>query len=204
MGKIFCLMGKSASGKDTIYHRLLNHPELNLLPVIPCTTRPARQGEKNGVDYYFYTDEEALALQEAGRVIEMRTYQTVHGPWRYFTADDGQIDPDRGDYLLIATPEAYENLAARFGKNRTEGLYIWVEDGVRLQRALSRERKQQEPKYAELCRRFLADEDDFSEERLKQAGVTVRFENDDPDQVTERILQYIKTEGNGFEPLQPE
>ena len=41
------------------------------------------------------------------------------------------------------------------------GIYIEVEDGVRLERALKREQQQASPKYAEMCRRFLADQDDF-------------------------------------------
>lgn len=52
MGKIFCLMGKSASGKDTIYSRLLKMPELTLKKVIPYTTRPMRQGEIDGDTYF--------------------------------------------------------------------------------------------------------------------------------------------------------
>ena len=59
------------------------------------------------------------------------------------------------------------------------GIYIFTDDGLRLSRALERERKQAEPKYAELCRRFLADEQDFSEENLQAAGIDIRIENQD-------------------------
>lgn len=40
-------------------------------------------------------------------------------------------------------------------------IYVEVEDGVRLKRALQRERLQQQPAYGEVCRRFLADEEAF-------------------------------------------
>ncbi len=53
MGKIFCLMGKSASGKDTIYRQLLLSEDLKLNKIVPYTTRPIREREKNGVQYYF-------------------------------------------------------------------------------------------------------------------------------------------------------
>ena len=66
-----------------------------------------------------------------------------------------------------------------FGEEKIVPVYIQVEDGERLLRAVAREQKEAEPKYAELCRRFLADEEDFSEERLQRAGVEVRFENID-------------------------
>ena len=57
-------------------------------------------------------------------------------------------------------------------------IYIEVDDGERLERAVKRERSQQEPKYAELCRRFLADEIDFKEENILAAGIERRYEND--------------------------
>ena len=115
MGKIFCLMGKSASGKDTIYSRLLQHEELNLKHVVPYTTRPIRSGETDGETYFFCTEEEALRMEQEGKIIELRAYHTVHGIWKYFTADDGQIRLDLADYLLIGTLETYEKIRAYYG-----------------------------------------------------------------------------------------
>lgn len=197
MGRIFCLMGKSASGKDTIYQHLLADASLRLTPVIPYTTRPIRTGEIDGETYHFCSDAEADRLADEGKVIEMRTYHTVHGDWRYFTADDGQLDPGRGDLLVIATLEAYKSLQQYCGRERVCGIYIWTDDGLRLQRALDRERAQDEPKYAELCRRFLADEQDFSEEKLGQCTGIRCFENRDLSEVLTRIADAVK-HGGGF------
>lgn len=58
MGKIFCLMGKSACGKDTLYKRIMADNSLSLQTLIPYTTRPPRLGEKNGVEYYFLSEQE--------------------------------------------------------------------------------------------------------------------------------------------------
>ena len=56
MGKIFYVMGKSASGKDTIYKELRERiPELKT--VVLYTTRPIRDGETEGVEYHFTTAE---------------------------------------------------------------------------------------------------------------------------------------------------
>ena len=194
MGKIFCLMGKSASGKDTIYSRLLQHEELNLKHVVPYTTRPIRSGETDGETYFFCTEEEALRMEQEGKIIELRAYHTVHGIWKYFTADDGQIRLDLADYLLIGTLETYEKIRAYYGNENVCPVYVWVDDGVRLERALVRERSQREPKYAEMCRRFLADEEDFSEENLKRLGISRRFENRDIEKILEEIILYIRTE----------
>ena len=67
-----------------------------------------------------------------------------------------------------------------------------MDDGVRLSRALERERREKEPRYAEMCRRFLADSEDFSEENLRQAGIGRRFENTDLESCLEEIRAYIR------------
>ena len=177
-GKIFFVMGKSASGKDTIYKKLLEYfPELKTVTLY--TTRPMREGETEGVEYHFIREEQLEAMKSEGRVIEMRTYQTMYGPWSYATVEDGQIDLAQGSYMMIGTLESYESIRIYFGENGAVPIYIEVEDGERLIRAVNREKQQKNPKYTELCRRFLADETDFSEEKLAQAGITAeeRYEN---------------------------
>lgn len=192
MGKIFCLMGKSACGKDSIYKLLLSDTSLPLKTLVPYTTRPIRDGETNGVEYYFLTEDEQLDLERQGKIIELRTYYTVHGIWKYFTVNDHQLDLANNHYLIIGTLESYLRLQEYFGADYLIPLYIELESGERLQRALNRERLQTEPKYAELCRRFLADEEDFSGEHLKQANISNIFVNDDLAQCVKQILSYIK------------
>lgn len=179
MPKLFCVMGKSASGKDTIFKKLVNDPELALRTVVPYTTRPVREGEQEGVEYHFIDEDGYRALKEAGKIIEERAYETMHGLWRYFTADDGQIDVHggNGDYIVIGTLEAYRQMLAFFGPEIMVPIYVEVEDGLRLSRALSREQMQPVPKYAEMCRRFLADCEDFSEDKIKDCYITKRYDN---------------------------
>ena len=175
-GKIFYVMGKSASGKDTIYKRLRQSlPQLGT--VVMYTTRPMRDGEENGREYHF-TDREFLErVKKEGRLIECRTYETVCGPWDYFTVDDGQIELESGSYLMMGTLESYRKMREYYGAEVLVPIYIQVEDGLRLQRALDRERSQSHPNYSEMCRRFLADEEDFSEENLAACGIDRRYEN---------------------------
>ncbi len=178
-GRIFLLMGKSTSGKDTIYRNLIEDRELALKKVVPYTTRPQRSGETDGVQYFFKTEEEYQLLKASGKIIEERTYHTNYGEWRYFTADDGQIDLSKGDYLVIGTLESYCYIRDYFGKENVEPLLIDVEARIRLKRAMHREEKQENPRYDEMCRRFLADEEDFAEEKIESAGITRRFTNND-------------------------
>ena len=190
MGRIFCVMGKSATGKDHIFRRLLDNGELGLEKIVSYTTRPIRRGETEGKEYHF-TDEEGFEkLKAAGKVIETRVYETVLGPWRYFTVDDG-LDPEK-NYLIIGTLEQFIALRDYFGEARAVALYIEVDDGERLQRALKRERKQEVPKYAEMCRRFLADDEDFSEDKLEKEGIVNRFENAELDMCVRELEEFIK------------
>lgn len=191
MGKIFYIMGKSSSGKDTIYKKLSERmPELQR--IVPYTTRPIRDGEQEGVEYYFVGEDRLREMQEAGRVIEVRAYNTKCGVWTYFTADDGQIDLEKKDYLVIGTLESFQALKKYFGEEKIVPIYIEVDDGVRLSRALEREQREKEPRYEEMCRRFLADSADFSEENLRRAGIWKRFVNMELERCLEEIGAYIK------------
>lgn len=196
MGKIFCLMGKSSTGKDTIYKELLAKEQLNLRKIVPYTTRPIREGEKNGEEYFFTDEEGVTKLQEENRIIEMRCYDTCFGLWRYLTVQDEQINLDMHDYLLIGTPEAYLSMRQFFGEEKVVPLLIELDDGVRLQRALDREKLQQEPKYDEMCRRFLADAKDFSEEKIEMCGISVRFHNENLTECIASIMDFIQKNRN--------
>jgi guanylate kinase len=193
MGTIYCVIGKSSTGKDSIYKRLLQREDLQLKKIVPYTTRPIREKEVEGVEYHFVTEEKRLELEAAGKIIEGRSYDTIYGRWDYFTVDDGQIDLAGSDYLLIGTLETYGKLKEYYKNGQIVPIYIEVEDGERLERALRRERKQPEPKYEEMCRRFLADSRDFSKKKLEEYGVTEVFDNgDDIEKTVEAIAAYIK------------
>ena len=193
MGLIYFLMGKSASGKDTIYEKILER--FSLTKVIPYTTRPRRENEENGKQYFFVSDEEYLEKEKNNQIIESRVYETIYGPWRYFTVDDGQIDLSfEKDYLMIGTLESYQSIKKYFGEKEVVPLYLEVEDGVRLQRAMDREKKQLNPSYDEMCRRFLADQKDFSDERLKECGIHIKYKNENLEECLNQIGETIVKE----------
>ena len=200
MGRIFYIMGKSASGKDSMFRMLAEDGALPLKTVTMYTTRPKRSGEEDGREYFFRDRAFLLREEAAGRVVECRTYETVLGPWSYFTLDDGQIDLERHSYLMMGTPESYEN-TRRYFEGRAAGgraggkalipIYIEVEDGERLLRAVKREMREEEPHYAEVCRRFLADQEDFSGERLERLGIDRVFKNRELSACKEEIRAVI-------------
>lgn len=200
---LFYLIGKSASGKDTIYHMLYQDTGLGLDALVMYTTRPARDTETQGKEYFFVDEICASELEARGKVIEMRAYHTVHGIWKYFTVDDENLDVSRKNYLGIGTLESYKKIRDYFGEDFVIPIYIEVDDGIRLERALIRERMPQNQKYEEMCRRFLADAADYSEEKIKEAGIEKRFYNNDSSEsciseiaayITACIKQHSKTD----------
>ena len=191
MGKIYYMMGKSSSGKDTLFKEVKKAlPWLQTITLY--TTRPIREGERDGVEYFFVSEDTLNAYENQGKVIEQRAYDTVHGIWKYATVDDGQINLDTSDYLVIGTLQSYERMQKFYGPDKLAPIYIEVEDGERLARALARGREQKTPKYAELCRRFLADTKDFAEENLKSLGIQKRFVNDNRTRCLEEIIGEIR------------
>lgn len=166
MSRIFCIVGKSGSGKDTIYNKILSEKNLNLVPVIPYTTRPIRANEENGVNYFFVTDEQLQEYQEKDQIIELRQYHTVQGLWSYFTV---KFDVDENmDYILITTLEGVHGITRHYGSKMVHVVYMDIDDKERLLRCIHRESEQKNPDYLEICRRYIADHEDFSDEQLSK------------------------------------
>ena len=189
MNHLFYLMGKSSSGKDTLYRRIVG--ELGLIPVVLYTTRPIRDNEREGVEYHFVYEAAFRHMNEQGNVIEYRVYDTVFGKWIYFTAAES-ISLDKGNCIGIGTLESYMKIRSHYGKGTVIPLYIEVDDDIRFLRAVEREKSQSSPKYLELCRRFVADSIDFSDEKLEEAGITFRFDNSStPENCFSEIKKYI-------------
>ena len=130
-------------------------------------------------------------LQDEDKVIESRTYHTVVGDWHYFTVDDGQIDLTGQDYLFISTLSGYEQLRKYYGEEVVLPLYVEVEDDQRLWRSICRERRQAKPNYDEVCRRFLADQQDFSETEIARARIQKRYKNTDLEDCVKMIATDI-------------
>ena len=192
MGKILIIMGKTSSGKDTVFRRVMEGVEAPLKTVVTYTTRPMRPGETDGEEYFFVDEEKLQELREAGKVIEERLYNTVHGPWYYFTVNDGQIDLQESNYLLITTLAGYEQIRAYYGEEHVVPFYIEADAKDRLIRYINREEKQKNPNYCEVCRRFLADEADFSEAELTRLGIRNRYYNKDLDECCRSVVAAIE------------
>ena len=127
MGKIYYIMGKSSSGKDTLFRKIKQ--ELPMLQTVTLyTTRPKREGEREGVEYHFVTDEQMHIFERQGKVVELRTYNTVHGAWkicynRRWTGESGRIrlSDDRNAGVLWKVKEILRSGVSCSGVHRSRG-----------------------------------------------------------------------------------
>lgn len=150
LNKLYCLLGKSASGKSTI-EKLLE--EKGLKRLISVTTRSPRENEKNGVDYYYITEQEFENLKNNNKLLEHTEYRG----WHYGLSVE-QIDTnDNLDYIAVIEPHGYKMIKEQLG-DKAVGIYITVQDKERLIRALNREIF---PDVEEVVRRFISDKDLF-------------------------------------------
>lgn len=198
MKNFFYILGKSSTGKDTIYKRLLCDPDLScmLQTITPYTTRPMREGEMEGREYFFKKEKEFLELKQKGLILEERTYNTTKGAWTYFTPmDDAFIKADGADIITVGVIKQFIAIRNKIRENgfpiNPVPIYIEVDEGERIIRAIKREQKKPNPDYNEICRRVLeSDGPDFTEELLKEAEVN-RFENKDLNVATSNIKEFI-------------
>lgn len=148
--KVIALFGKSASGKDSIQKWIVsNFPKIN--GIVSCTTRPPREGEKDGVDYFYLSGEDFAKKVLDGSMLEATSFRN----WFYGTSID-QLDPDKIN-VGVFNPTGIECL---LGDTRLEVIPVWVyaSKKIRLIRSLNRE---ENPDCDEICRRYFTDEEDF-------------------------------------------
>ena len=157
--KIIALFGKAGAGKDTILNELFNTYG-SILPInkiISCTTRPPRDYEIDGKDYFFHTDEEFLIKVANGTMLEATKFRE----WFYGTSLDTH---DKNKINIgVFNPEGIWNLleTARISNNLDViAIEIYASDKTRIIRQLNRE---EEPDCVEVCRRFHTDEKDFDD-----------------------------------------
>ena len=159
--KLYCILGASGTGKDTILEKLLILRN-DLIPIITYTTRPMRYNEKNGKEYYFVSKQLFEKLKRHNDIIEYRKYNTTHGEWIYFMAKDNQIDVSSNKkYIVINTIYGVKKLREIYGKDVVP-IHLCLNDRDRILRCYSRELSGNED-YIEMCRRFITDAHDYSD-----------------------------------------
>ena len=91
MVKILIIIGESGVGKDTLLKELINNKIIDE-GIISTTSRPMRNGEKEGREYYFISTEEFKNKINNNEFIEQRIYNTVNGDWYYGVSKNNNVD----------------------------------------------------------------------------------------------------------------
>ena len=158
MRKIFAVMGKASTGKDTLTKMLSETLELPI--ALSFTTRPMRVGEKQGVEYNFISDDDFWDLHGCDLLAEYTSYEVASGEtWHYGLTKE---ELEKADYVLvIVNPDGLKQLKEIYG-HKICSILIDAPADVRIKRYLDRD-EVTESKAEECCRRFLADNKDFKD-----------------------------------------
>lgn len=172
------LLGKSASGKDTVVDNLIHN--YGYEKIITWTTRPMRPGEKQDLTYHFTDDEDFEEKIEEGFFAEWKKYNSVFGTWYYGTAVQ-DITNNLINKIIILTPSGYEDIKEYI--NNEEILSVYLDSSLR---TLYKRLKFRGDNPKEIKRRLLHDIKDFKEIKNK-VNVVIKNNTRDLDELTELI-----------------
>ena len=184
---IIMFIGPSSSGKDTFFNK--SAEKYNLENIVLHTTRPIRTGEVDGINYHFVSMDTLNDMDNNNLLIERRNYDTKYGIWSYATSSSS-IDLSK-DYIILNTWEGYKKFIEYYGADIVVPFYFKLDDYIRLKRALERERNDENPKYDEMCRRYLADKVDFDESYLKKYNPYIIDNNGTMEETSKQIDNYM-------------
>ncbi len=160
------IIGKSASGKDTYLRSLCKK---GVIPIIPYTTRPMRDGEIEGKEYHFVTPEDFDILNETGKFAEVRSYNTLvkgkRDTWRYATPNISKNLLEKENYALVIDLSGAEKLKKIYG-DLVEIIYLDVPEDIREERAKNRGGFDQ----TEWDRRAADDKKRYNKKALEKVG----------------------------------
>ena len=171
---IIAICGKAGAGKDTLLQKVTRSGRISSFvhEIVSCTTRPPREGEVDGVNYHFMTNEEFAEKILNKEMLEA----TIFNDWCYGTSLQS-LDANKVN-IGVFNPEGIETLLEDPRIN-LRVYYIDVPGKERLIRQLNRE---EFPNVDEVIRRYKADEEDFMD--LDFEYVTV-FNDDKNNTMTE-------------------
>ena len=177
MYKVIALIGEAGAGKDSLMQAILElRPDLH--EIVSCTTRPKREGEVHGVNYYYYTPEKFGDMVLHNEMLEC----TVFNDWFYGTS----YDSVRSDCVNIGVfnPAGVEAMEDR-GDVDLYVIWVTATKKTRLLRQLNRE---EDPDVDEIVRRYRADQLDFAEFEVHAPTIVVFNEDTDLSSLAQSIL----------------
>lgn len=141
------IVGASSSGKTVLAKEFVKQ-NTEYKRIITYTTRPKRENEVDGIDYYFITNERFIELMKQGFFAETNVYRE----WYYGTALDDCTDDDKS--IAVLTPAGLRNIVKRHV--HVISVYLYVDRAHRLMKSIQRG-----DNIDEAYRRNLSDEGQF-------------------------------------------
>lgn len=185
--KIYFLVGQSNTGKDTLKRELLKRLP-NIKDYVYCTTRPMRDGEVDGREYYFKSREQYEA--DTNNIIESRVYNfNGDSPVVYYSLPVNGNEDD--EYIVTGTPDMCHSYLKYYGEDVVKPVFIVVSDRERLVRGIRRE-DSNKGNYKEVARRFYDEFTEYTEENISSLSGVAYVINDDLDDCIEGIRCIIE------------
>jgi guanylate kinase len=186
MYKIVTLSGKAGAGKDWLMQKVLKvlreeSPEIAVNEIVSCTTRPMREGEVNGKNYYFLTHEEFAERLADGTMVEA----TIFNDWCYGSCLEHMSED--GINIGVYNPEGVGILQS-IPDIMVYSIFVDAPDKVRLLRQLDRETN---PDVKEIIRRYQADDEDFKYIHIDHEVIEIPNHDGDLPKVCQRILDIV-------------
>lgn len=178
---IIAIIGEAGTGKDYLVKQVVKKYKNKFHRIISYTTRPKRDNEEEGKDYYFTTQEHFLKMIENGSILE---YTEFNG-WYYGTHRQ-EFDDNTLISIGVFDPQGVRNLQK---KGYSVLVYkLCVPDKERLIRQLNRE---EDPDIEEIIRRYQTDKEDFANLDFKYIEISNYDKKD-----LKRNLKKIYYQGN--------
>lgn len=189
--KIYFLVGQSSTGKDTIKAKLLSTMP-SLKDYTYCTTRPMRDGEIEGREYFFKTMKDFENDLLSGAVIESRVYNFNGNTSVVYYSLAKEIDEE--NYIVVGTPNMCHSYIEYYGSDIVKPIFIVVPDRERLIRAIKRE-DNNKGNYKEVARRFYDEFNEYTTENILSLQGVVYVNNDYLEDCVEDIRCIIEEAG---------
>ena len=171
------LCGASASGKTVTALNL--QKRYGLVKAITTTTRPKRDGEQDGVDYFFISKEEFLDRLAKGKFVESSLYNG-----NYYGCGKDQVDDNK---VIVLDPNGLHAFQA-LNDPHVITVLLLCDPKTREERMVGRGDQSEKIK-----ERLQNDKNDFANEKVQGVHFVIETHNKNIDQVADEIYSFYQS-----------
>ena len=185
--KLFCILGKSASGKTTILNEVLS--KLDIPVLISQTTRPPRDNEIDGVDYKFVTMNTFDNDYKNEDILEYDCFRldSIRQTWVYYTKKSDLLLPNTSQIKIVSPTGLAQLMSNKELRDNIVSIYIDCPDRLRQKRYLTRSLSPDN-----MNDRFARDEKAF--EHLFTDYIIINDENTSIHEASNQLINIIEKE----------